>query len=205
MIPADYLSAARVPSSLGPQTFGLWSIQRRSVKDAAERELVGFDDFTLLRCISMASLHREAQGGEIVMEDSAPELRQHLPIWLQAHGRVLVTGLGLGCVVRGLLASPNVEHVDVIEINEDIVRIVGAEFADNPKVTIHHADALAFEVPDGCAWDFAWHDIWCAGNDGLQILHGKLIDRFKTSCPRHGAWKFPRFAARLAPELAGVR
>jgi hypothetical protein len=61
-------------------------------------------------------MHLEQDDGrvyEVVMEDSPRELRRHLPIWMHAHGRVLVTGLGLGCVVRGLLASPHVEYIDV--------------------------------------------------------------------------------------------
>jgi spermidine synthase len=50
------------------------------------------------------------------MEDTLSELRRHTPIFMRAKGRLLVTGLGLG-VVRGLLAKPEVEHIDVVEID----------------------------------------------------------------------------------------
>jgi hypothetical protein len=36
------------------------------------------------------------------MNDFPQELKKHLDFVLRARGRVLVTGLGLGCVVRGL-------------------------------------------------------------------------------------------------------
>lgn len=198
MSPADYLQAARVPATVAPQTFGLWTIERRLAKDSilGELDLVGADDYTLLRRMTDATLHR---GGEIVMEDSRRELSKHLPIWLAARGRVLKTGLGLGCVVRGLLANPAVEHVDVVEIDVGIVRVIGAEFAGDPRVTIHHADALTWDFGDR-RWDFAWHDIWTEGNDGLQALHAKLMKRFwPVVGDRQGAWQFPRQVLRALP------
>src|SRR6185295_6407091 len=150
MKPHDFLEAARVPKSVEPQEFGLWTIERRTLHgpDGPSkfwRELIGpcrWLDYTILRRWTLASMHLHL--GEIVMEDSERELRRHLPIWLNARGRVLKTGLGLGCVVRGLLANPDVHHVDVVEIDADIIRIIGAEFAGNPRVTIHHADALTW-------------------------------------------------------------
>lgn len=198
MTPADYLKAARVPATVPPQTFGLWTIERRLAKDSilGELDLVGADDYTLLRRMTDATLHR---GGEIVMEDSRRELSKHLPIWLAARGRVLKTGMGLGCVVRGLLRNPSVEHVDVVEIDAGIVRVIGAEFADEARVTIHHADALTWDFGDR-RWDFAWHDIWTEGNDGLQALHAQLMKRFWPAVgDRQGAWQFPRQVLRALP------
>lgn len=134
------------------------------------------------------------ESGEVVMDDSRLELRRHLPIWLAAHGRVLITGLGLGCVVRGLLACAEVTHIDVIELDREILARVGAEFEGNPRVALHHGNALTCKMP-GRRWDFAWHDIWCEGN-GLQVLHVKLIHRYRRRCARQGAWMLPRFIKR---------
>lgn len=198
MTPADIMRAARVPPTVRPQTFGPWSIERRLASDSilGEFDLVGGPDYTLLRRHTMATLHLE--GGEIVMEDSVRELSKHLPIWLAARGRVLKTGLGLGCVVRGLLANPAVDHVDVVEIDADIVRVIGAEFAGDPRVTIHQADALTWDFGDQ-RWDYAWHDIWTEGNKGLQVLHMQLITRFWDAVTHNqGAWAFPRVVHRAA-------
>jgi predicted membrane-bound spermidine synthase len=109
---------------------------------------------------------------------------------------VLVTGLGLGCVVRGLLAKPEVDHIDVVELDGAIIDVVGAEFAAEPRVTIHHHNALTFPV-EGRSWDVAWHDIWCERNDGLDMLHAKMIHHFADACPQQGAWAFPRWAVAL--------
>ena len=192
-----YLQAARCPPSLTPRSFGLWTIEKR-LRPADEpaggmfRLLVGGDQQTALCRVTEATMH--LPGGEIVMEDSLIELRRHLPIWLVAHGRVLVTGLGLGCVVRGLLASRDVEHVDVIEIDRGILEHVGEEFRGNDRVVLHHGNALNCKMP-GTRWDFAWHDIWCEGS-GLQLLHTRLIARYRKRCARQGAWMLPRIVKR---------
>lgn len=208
---ADFLKAARVPRSIKPQRFGMWTIERRKADEdlgndrALGAALVGWPDYTILRKITMASLHLEHIGGEVVMEDSRRELAKHLPIWMQARGRVLKTGLGLGCVVRGLLANPAVEHIDVVEIDANIIRVIGAHLADNPRVTIHHADAETWDFGDR-TWDYAWHDVSTDGDIGLQALHARLIARFWPLLrSRQGAWNFPREVTRsLNTRLIGA-
>lgn len=190
-----FMHAARVPAHLlEPQTFGLWSIERIPMVTASQRFLIGGLTQTVLRRTSMATLHLEK--GDIVMEDSRQELRKHLPIWLKARGRVLITGLGLGCVVRGLLASPSVEHIDVVELDPSILRIVGAEFKDNPRITLHHDDALKIRWPRGTRWDFAWHDLWVDG-DHLQSLHIRLMAKYLDRVDLQGAWGLPRLYRQI--------
>ena len=205
----DFLEAARVPRSLAPQEFGVWRIERRKAPldllcRAAGRKPMGWTDYTLLFRLTEATMHLD---GDIVMEDSVAELQRHLPIWMAARGRVLVTGLGLGCVVRGLLASPKVSHVDVVEIDRKIIDVVGPEVAGS-RCTIHHADALTWEPPPDAAWDFAWHDLWCEdGGKHLQLLHADLFSRFYDAIPlrRQGAWAFPRTIGRRIGLLGAPR
>lgn len=193
MRPSDFIRAARVPETLEPQKHGLWTI-RRQFFDADAVRIIGFRSITVLQHISMKTIHLEGHDGDVVMEDSFTELSRHLPIWMAAHGRVLITGLGLGCVVRGLLASPDVEHVDVVEIDRWIIDTIGAEFTADPRVAIHHGDALKLKL-DG-RWDFAWHDLW-RDDDQLQLDHANLLLDYGHRVGRQGAWAFPRQFARL--------
>ena len=205
----DFLSAARVPHSLQPQEFGLWQIERRRAEQSILFEgggadvgllygQVGWPDYTLLRRHTNATIHLTM--GEVVMEDSLRELRKHLPFWLVAKGRILKTGLGLGCVVRGLLANTAVEHVDVVEIDADIIRVCGAEFAGNPRVTIHHADAETWDFGER-RWDYAWHDLHSFDERHLQVIHVGLLDRYRpaVALDHQGAWAFPRDISRVLP------
>lgn len=196
-----FLDAARVPETLQPQKFGMWTIERLAANElpaGVANSWIGYPTYTLLRHYSLRTLHLHDQD-EVVMEDSERELRKHLPIWLEAKGRVLVTGLGLGCVVRGLLASPAVEHITVVEIDPKIVAIVGAEFQGNPRVQILTCDALEVEFIPELRWDYAWHDLWTDGDEALQVLHTRLFIKFADRCRRQGAWAFPRYVSRLLP------
>lgn len=206
MTPADYIRAARVPGSVKIGTYGLWTIHRAYVPpENPSRARVGFPILTSLHRMTTSSLH--TQFGEVVMEDSQEELRKHLPIWMRGRGRILISGLGLGCVVRGLLANPQVEHIDVVEIDATICRVVGEAFLNEPRVRILNGDARNWPWAKNVRWDFAWHDCHVddSGN-GLELhkLHVELLQRFDSHV-RHqqGAWALPRVAKRLWPGLIG--
>ncbi len=146
--------------------------------------------YTWLHCLTLATMHRPP--GETVMNDFGHELRKHLEFILLARGRVLVTGLGLGCVVRGLLAHGMVEHIDLVERSEDVIAMCAASVAD-PRVTLHHRDALAGAMEG--EWDFAWHDLFNEperGDKALQVMHAQLISMYFDQVPRQGAWAMPR-------------
>jgi hypothetical protein len=202
--PEDLVHACRVPESVQPATTGLWTIRRVFADELANPfaqayirfTIGGYDSYTLLERTTMATMHRDH--GECVMEDSARELRRHLPILLVARGRVLVSGLGLGCVLRGLLAKPEVDHVDVVEIDAGILALVGAEFVGNPRVTLHLGDVESIEWPAGTGWDFAWHDVW-SETESLDVVHGRILVRYDGLCGAQGAWQFARPVKRAWP------
>lgn len=225
MTPEGYIIAARVPRTLRPQCAGPWTVSRLLASESLAsdfvkfgvtaqarlpRDLVGFDDYTLLSRATLSTLHLPY--GEIVMEDSKRELRKHLPIWMTARGRVLVTGLGLGCVVRGLLMNPMVTSIDVVEICPHILRLIGPEFERDHRVRLHRGDALKIEWAPTIKFDCAWHDLWTnedAGEPPLQKLHAKLFLRYRDLARVQGAWAFPRelyrlYAARL-PMVGGPK
>jgi spermidine synthase len=199
----EFMEAAHVPEKLKPQVFGLWKIKRASAEDLDPlqaqcfRTIIGFDSMTMLSRISMKTLH--LQEGEIVMEDSITELRRHLPIWMHAKGNVLVTGLGLGCVVRGLKENPDVDQITVIEIDHHILRIIGHEFRGCRRVRLIHGDALKYQFKNE-KFDYAWHDIWTDGDRHLQLLHSELIRKYRKIATIQGAWNFPRSVKRRMPE-----
>lgn len=200
-----WIVAARVPDSMPEGTFGPWRIWRQRCFSVELLWRMGWTSTTVLTHGTWATRHLGPMDQDVVMEDSLEELRKHLPIWLHARGRVLVTGLGLGCVVRGLLAKPTVEHIDVVEIDETILRVVGAEFEGNPRVTLHHADAETW--PLSGHWDYSWHDLWTQeGHGALCVQHARLIARCTPFVTRQGAWAFPRAHKRIWPDqLLGAK
>lgn len=197
------VDACRVPATLPEGRRGLWTVRRADVgtMPAIDVFFLGLEPYrvhTTLERYTCATAHLDK--GEIVMEDSPREIRRHLPILLKARGRVLVSGLGLGCVVRGLLAKPQVAHVDVIESDRHILQLIGPEFAGNPRVRLHHGDALNHWWPANTRWDYAWHDVW-SEDEPLHLVHARLIKRYAARSSQQGAWQMPRLLRRPFPDL----
>lgn len=115
----------------------------------------------------------------VIMSDTPAEIRDMRHAIHRAKGRVLVNGLGLGVYVMAVANKEEVDHVDVVEIEQDVIDLVGphlnAKFGE--RVSITRADAHAHSWPEGTRWDYAWHDIWdsiCADNlEGMAKLHRK--------------------------------
>src|SRR6185312_1187474 len=183
----NFIHAARVPPTIALGEFGgLWRVERVDCSRPELAMLAGFPNYTLLTHWTEKTLHKDR--GEVVMEDALRELSRHLPIWREASGRVLVTGLGMGCVVRALLTKPAVARIDVVERDRHILGHFGPEFAPNPRVRLHHADAFKFRI--GGVWDFAAHDIWHPTKP-VPVLHAKLIAKYYDNCRKQTAWGMP--------------
>ncbi len=141
------------------------------------------------------------------MSNTGQEVLDHAHAFEHAEGNVLVHGLGLSCVVSGLLAKPEVDHIDVVEINPDVIAMVGPAYANEPRVTIHEGDCLTYPWPEGARWNYVWHDIWeTIGPRNLDpdtaengISYGLLHDRFKERCEMQGFW-----ARDLALKMRGI-
>jgi len=77
--------------------------------------------------------------------------------------RVLVNGLGLGMVLGAALSFDHVEHVDVVEIDPRVIRLVGSQYTTrDARVNIILADARRQrdQWQAGVRWDVGWTDIW---------------------------------------------
>lgn len=137
---------------------------------------------------------RLLRNGELWMSDTAAERRDHMEpfmqMWQHDARRVLVNGLGLGMIVNAALALPSVEHIDVVELDERVARLVGPHYEKSGRVTIHVADAYVQmkRWPRRSYWDVGWSDIWpdmCEDNlAGMARLNRSYARR----CTWHACW-----------------
>lgn len=132
----------------------------------------------------------------VVMSDTPDELSDLLPILIHGHGRVLVNGLGLGCVVKGLLAKDEVDHIDVVEIDPEIIEHIGPYYEDE-RVTIYNDNAFTMRWRPGENWNCVWHDVWstlCTGNlreadnEAVPGSYEKLHRKYGGRCDWQGSW-----------------
>ena len=180
-------------------TLGDWHIEQRTI-EAPEASL------SHLRAIvgGGGGLGRYTPAGtytglfhkkSIVMSNTPDEIHDCREPVYQARnrgGHVLVNGLGLGWVAAEILSHQNVEKVTVVEIEEDVIGLVGShlEKTFDGRVQIVHADALAY--PDrlipGTRFSVVWHDIWptLCGDHVPEMV--KLHRRYGRRCDWQGSW-----------------
>lgn len=130
------------------------------------------------------------------MSDTTAERQDHADAVARIHlgkaERVLINGLGLGMVLTAALAYDHVKHVDVVEADERVIKLVGPHYQQDPRVNIVHADAYEqmgnWSPGPRMRWDVAWSDIWpdiSADNiEGMDRLHKYYSKRSRW----HGMW-----------------
>lgn len=191
---------------------GLWFIRKMEAPAGAILDRNGHEIvipagvYTHLFRVTDSTLHLEPPG-TVVMEDTPVELKTHLPFMRRARGRVLVTGLGLGCVVRGLLVNPNVDHITCIEKSKDVLNLVEPYMPKTERLSIVHADAFEWVAENKAKFDYGWHDLWTdrdAGEPHLDLWHTQLIFNCRDTVKHQGAWKYSRTARKLL-ERKGLR
>jgi hypothetical protein len=177
---------------------GRWTVQKRAMTEhdrqiyiRANVKPVPPGPYTFLFCLTTPTMLTPP--GVVVMNDFPCELQRHLEFVLKARGKVLVGGLGLGCVVRGLLCNPRVESIDIVERCQQVIDLCGDSVCD-PRVNIQKRDAYHGNVKGG-PWDFVWWDLWSdpeKSEPNLAVIHAELFKRFTDRCTHQGAWAFPR-------------
>lgn len=196
----NWRDACRVTGFLEPGETDHWRVSRFTLeeKDAAIAKIRAIMDrrgYTppgeYTRLDRLNGEHRT-----IVMSDTRDEINDLSSLfWSAPQGRILINGLGLGCVLKGVLSLDGVAHVDVVEIDPEVIQLVGSQF-DDQRLTIHQGDAFTFQWPAGLTWDFVWHDVWDAlSSDNLSDeeyarpgTYARLNRRYGRRAGWQGAW-----------------
>jgi hypothetical protein len=130
-------------------------------------------------------------GRKLWMSDTQAELFDHLEAARRmcdpSCHRVLIHGLGLGCVVNVALSLDNVEHIDVVEKDWRVIRLVAPQL-DHPKLVVHEGDAYVYKWAEGEHWDVVWHDIWPDISTRNLVGMHRLYQRFQHRSGWQGFW-----------------
>jgi len=135
--------------------------------------------------------------GSLWMSDTDAEIRDHVSPVVEANragseARVLIHGLGMGLVTAAMLRQ-GAEHVDVVEIDGDLIDWMGPWLTDvadlyGGTVEFHQANVFEMKWPSGSRWHVVWHDIWPEMSEGnLPDMHW-LHRSFGRRCVWQGSW-----------------
>jgi hypothetical protein len=133
----------------------------------------------------------------MVMSNEHSEICDAAAYASAACGCVVVLGLGLGLVVRMLLASSKVDRIAVVEIDTDVIQLVGDYFKNNKRVSIGQGDAFAQRTVKKYRRKYpqtesVWADVWdsCQGDSYTQRL--ALTARWSMVSPTVVCWGMER-------------
>ena len=131
---------------------------------------------------------------KLVMSDTPDELRDVSYLFYQVQRReaerIIVNGLGMGCVVKGLLELDHVKSIDVVEISQPLVDLMSkaAPWMSDPRVHVHVADAFEMKWLVGTRWDVAWHDVWDDMCEDNLPRYGRLNRMYGGRVEYQEAW-----------------
>lgn len=108
----------------------------------------------------------------VVMSNTPMELVTNEILTRNPFGHILIGGLGLGCVLMSIQDNPNVLSVTVVELEEEVIRIVGGQLPLNPRVRILQGDIMTWTPPKDAKYDIIYFDIWDSISlDNLKAMH----------------------------------
>lgn len=125
-----------------------------------------------------------------VMSNTPAEIRDLYSVLFNAKGHILINGLGLGCIIKGLYEGPNknlIKSVTVIEISPDLINLI-SPYYKYPNLNIICADAFDWKPPKNMRYNYIWHDIWddiCSAN---LIEMKKLHRKYSRKCEYQASW-----------------
>jgi hypothetical protein len=150
---------------------------------------------------SYTQLHHRQRG--VVMSDTPTEIREHRDILSRLRrthpARVLIAGLGIGMTLQAALRNPAVEHIDVVELESDVLNLVAPHYND-PRVNYVPNDIFGCKWPPHTHWDLAWFDIWddlCT--DNLTEM-AKLHRSYARRAGWYGSWGHPELQSQRRKE-----
>lgn len=148
----------RVASWLPTGRSGAWEVRRKP----------GSPDVTEL------VEHVEVGEPLVWMDDQQSEYDAHQVIIAAAHGRMWMSGLGLGFLPAILAKDERVESITIVERSTDVMRLVEphfmSEFGNRKEFRIITADAETWQ-PNGERYDVAWVDHAYRPLEGSEADH----------------------------------
>lgn len=183
---------------------GLWKVEQFEIDEMGaafhnlREPLRPVSPGTFTRLMTFSSSYQST----VIMSDTDAEIRDHLEVIRQAHGDVLVNGLGLALVTMACARKSDVKSVTVIEKSKDVIDLVWptVEKRFPQKVSVVHDDAFDFKPPRRKVWDVVWHDIWPdISLDNLEEMR-RLRRKYQNKCYWQGCWceKEMKIGRRLA-------
>ena len=165
---------------------GLWAVERFEIPESSFESMRLAVSGRGVRPGTYTALKHDHRG--LIMSDTPAEQWDHMPFIRRATGHVLINGLGLGMCLGAVLKKTEVTAVTVIEVDADVIALVGPHYTPDQRVRIIHCDAFNYAPPKGERYGAVWHDIWDSiCGDNLPEMH-RLHRKYGRRTDWQGSW-----------------
>lgn len=160
-----------MPSILKDGIVGDFELQHYEISDN--------NFYATIRCgIPPGRYIRLINGFNCVMSDTPMEKETNRDFVCNAHGNVLIGGLGIGLIILAIQDKEDVKHITVVEKNCEVIELVGKQLPLNFKVNIINDDV--FEYKPLFKYNTIYMDIWNYINEDVYKEQMKpLISRYR--------------------------
>jgi spermidine synthase len=110
--------------------------------------------------IEIGSYKRLFINGKLFMSNTPMEVITNINFIRNAHGNVLIAGLGLGLIIYAIQDLEHVTSITIIEKNKTLIDIMNEVSGFNKKVNIIHEDVFTCNFPKHIIFDTIYFDIW---------------------------------------------
>lgn len=146
-----------------------WELQKFEIE---EKDIVA-----LFRGIAPGKYIRLLHNNECVMSDTDMEKRTNYEFCSNAHGDILIGGLGIGMIIMAIQDNPKVNSITVIEKSKEVIEMVATQLNFNAKVKIICADVFEWKPENGIKYDMVYMDIWNWINSDIYKSEMKPLKR----------------------------
>lgn len=131
---------------------------------------------SLLDGISPGEYVQLRRNGVCVMSNTPMEQRTNWAFCQDAHGDVLIGGLGIGMVIMAIQDKEEVTSITVVGKHQEVIEMLKKQLPFNNKVTVIHDDVFTFKPTR--KYDCIYMDIWDFTNSDVYQEMVKLKHRY---------------------------
>ena len=137
--------------------------------------------YAMFHGISCGEFVRLVHNGSVVMSDTDMEKLTNANFVRNAHGNVLIGGLGIGLILLAIQDKPEVEKIVVVEKHREVIDLVKDQLPLNGKVEVVNADVWEYTPEEKFntiymdIWNYINTDVYRDSMKPLIVRYGKFL------------------------------
>lgn len=190
---------------LGVATIKRFSISEDEARDYNMRTVMSYGSG--LQFVQAGDYVKLYVNGELMMSDTPMEKKTNMEFIRNAHGEVMIAGLGIGLILENLIPlyeDGKVTKVVVYEKYQDVIDLVAHRYTGRLPLEVRCEDIMTYKPSREEKYDTLYFDIWPEVDDknldDVCVLH----NRWKTH-KKDGAWMSSWMADYLRKRRAAER